>query len=102
MARLREALSAVSTRAQRGHDAAFMKTHAESMGRMQPCNGQMKRFFRAVELAPVDVCGAERLAATSTYWMRHSYIYTLWRGAHLYAVKQNAGHAPRSTPPPGM
>ncbi|MGY2488215.1 phage integrase family protein [Cupriavidus sp. CP313] len=61
---------------------------------------QIKRFFQAcaAELAPVDGRGAERLAAASTHWMRHTHIsHALAAGAPLEAVKQNAGHSSLDT-----
>lgn len=61
---------------------------------------QIKRFFQAcaAELAPVDSRGAERLAAASTHWMRHTHIsHALASGAPLETIKQNAGHASLDT-----
>lgn len=61
---------------------------------------QMKAFFirSAAALQAHDERGAERLAAASTHWLRHTHIsHALAAGAPLEVVQQNAGHASLDT-----
>ncbi|ODV43794.1 hypothetical protein AWV79_14225 [Cupriavidus sp. UYMMa02A] len=61
---------------------------------------QIKTFFAgcAVALEPLDPRGAQRLAAASTHWLRHTHIsHALAAGVPLEAVQQNAGHASLDT-----
>ncbi|MEN7527702.1 phage integrase family protein [Cupriavidus sp. DL-D2] len=61
---------------------------------------QLKGFFAkcATALQPHDERGAERLAAASTHWLRHTHIsHALAAGAPLEVVQQNAGHASLDT-----
>ncbi|QYY33747.1 site-specific integrase (plasmid) [Cupriavidus pinatubonensis] len=61
---------------------------------------QIKAFFGAcaAELEPTDARGAQRLAAASTHWLRHTHIsHALAAGAPLEVVQQNAGHASLDT-----
>lgn len=56
---------------------------------------QVKRFFLrcAEELRETNVRDAERLAAASTHWMRHTHIsHALAAGVPLQVAQQNAGH----------
>ncbi|MDF3837600.1 site-specific integrase [Cupriavidus basilensis] len=56
---------------------------------------QVKRFFQACarELTLVDARGAERLAAASTHWLRHTHIsHGLVAGVPIEVMQQNAGH----------
>ena len=60
----------------------------------------IKRFFQhcAKQLADTDPKGAERLAAGSTHWMRHTYgTHAVAAGMPLDLVQQNMGHASLDT-----
>ena len=60
----------------------------------------IKRFFQhcAEQLAVTDPKGAERLAAGSTHWMRHTYgTHAVAAGMPLDVVQQNMGHASLDT-----
>jgi len=60
----------------------------------------IKRFFQhcAKQLATTDPKGAERLAAGSTHWMRHTYgTHAVAAGMPLDVVQQNMGHASLDT-----
>ena len=60
----------------------------------------IKRFFQhcAKQLADTDPKGAERLAAGSTHWMRHTYgTHAVAAGMPLDVVQQNMGHASLDT-----
>ncbi|WP_432263425.1 phage integrase family protein [Cupriavidus sp. TMH.W2] len=61
---------------------------------------QIKAFFAdcAAALTAADARGAQRLAAASTHWLRHTHIsHALAAGAPLEVVQQNAGHASLDT-----
>ena len=56
---------------------------------------QVKRFFQAcaAELRTTNARDADRLAAASTHWMRHTHIsHALAAGVPLQVAQQNAGH----------
>lgn len=56
---------------------------------------QVKGFFQtcATALAHTDARDAERLAAASTHWMRHTHVsHALAAGVPLQVAQQNAGH----------
>ena len=60
----------------------------------------IKAFFQhcASELAATDSKGAERLAAGSTHWLRHTYgTHAVAAGMPLDVVQQNMGHASLDT-----
>lgn len=61
---------------------------------------QLKRFFARCGsvLAPVDPKGAERLAAASTHWLRHTHgAHAVAAGMPLDVLQQNLGHASLDT-----
>ncbi|MBY4898627.1 tyrosine-type recombinase/integrase [Cupriavidus sp. AU9028] len=59
---------------------------------------QLKAFFRAAAAEVQDERDAQRLAAASTHWLRHTHIsHALAAGAPLEVVQQNAGHASLDT-----
>lgn len=58
--------------------------------------GQFKGFFGrcAAVLLPVDLQGAECLAAASTHWLRHTHgSHAVAAGMPLDVLQQNLGHA---------
>lgn len=62
--------------------------------------GQLKAFFAqcADQLRETNPRSADRMAAASAHWLRHTHIsHALARGAPLEVVQQNAGHASLAT-----
>ena len=61
---------------------------------------QFKAFFRecANAMTPIDPRGAERLAAGSSHWLRHTHgTHAVAAGMPLDVVQQNMGHASLDT-----
>jgi site-specific recombinase XerD len=61
---------------------------------------QFKAFFRecANAMTPIDARGAERLAAGSSHWLRHTHgTHAVAAGMPLDVVQQNMGHASLDT-----
>jgi site-specific recombinase XerD len=61
---------------------------------------QLKAFFRecANAMTPIDARGAERLAAGSSHWLRHTHgTHAVGAGMPLDVVQQNMGHASLDT-----
>ena len=62
--------------------------------------GQLKTFFTecADVLARTDPKGAQRLAAASTHWLRHTHgAHAVAAGTPLDVLQQNLGHASLDT-----
>lgn len=61
---------------------------------------QFKAFFRgcANAMTPIDALGAERLAAGSSHWLRHTHgTHAVAAGLPLDVLQQNMGHASLDT-----
>jgi len=61
---------------------------------------QFKAFFRecATAMTPIDLHGAERLAAGSSHWLRHTHgTHAVAAGMPLDVLQQNMGHASLDT-----
>ena len=61
---------------------------------------QFKAFFRecANTMTPIDARGAERIAAGSSHWLRHTHgTHAVAAGMPLDVVQQNLGHASLDT-----